>query len=200
MTSSDERRENGCVGAKLLAAPLRVRTGDVQLEGGDDPAVSQPSHHLDVVIGGVTYDVDYDTGALEVPLQPRQIHGSNPFQPRVGQADRVEHAASELRHARTGVAMSRFGTHRLGDHTTQALEVDNPSHLPAKSRRSGGKEHRILKRCSEYLDHSATQPSPPPLPPPPFPPQNDVVQQRANRVFDRTVLRRKVSAGGSRVE
>ena len=58
--------------------------------------------------------------------------------PRIGEANRVEHAAAKLRDAQRRVAAARFGSDCLRHDAAQGVEVDDAVELAPKTGGTGG--------------------------------------------------------------
>ena len=86
--------------------PARVLGQDrLSSKPGDPRRSVESGHDLGVFLDREADDVDQDLGAPEVGREPGQLVAADPLEPRIGQPDRVEHAAPELGHAGRRVAV-----------------------------------------------------------------------------------------------
>jgi hypothetical protein len=75
----------------------------------------------------------------------------HPFDSRISESYRVQHASGELRRTRRGVAGAGFQGNSLGHHATKAIEIQDSIEFSPEAGRSSGKEERILKPAAEQL-------------------------------------------------
>ena len=70
---------------------------------------------------------------------------ANFFHPRVGEPNRVDHAALELCHARCARAVAPLDAHGLGNESAEFFDVDYSRQLSAIGGSARGQQNRILK-------------------------------------------------------
>ena len=87
--------------------------------------------------------------------EPRQVRLTHLAEPRIGQADGVEHAAAKLGHARRTVARPRLERDGLGHQPAERIEVHHPVELATVSGRPRCEQQRILEADPEYVGATA---------------------------------------------
>ena len=75
----------------------------------------------------------------------------------IRETDRVDHPATELRHARRGSPRARLRAHRFRDEPTQRPEIDHAFQLVPVGGRAGGEDDGILESetCRLNLESGA---------------------------------------------
>jgi hypothetical protein len=63
----------------------------------------------------------------------------------IRQPDSVDHAALEFSDAWGARSVTTLDTHRLGDESSERVEIHNARQLTTVGSRASGKQHRILK-------------------------------------------------------
>src|SRR6202012_414049 len=123
--ANDQFAQQPPVGAKDLAAVLRVRAGGIQLIG-DDAALRfvQRLDDGDVVFDFIAEDIG-DDAAGRIPGQWRQLGFKKCFDADILQSDGVDHASGGLDDARSLIAGHRLARKALGDESADAVEGDD---------------------------------------------------------------------------
>jgi hypothetical protein len=130
----NDRRQRLGVTHELGAAGFHVRAADVELiavdrsrpvDGSDAERFLDPHDDGRKVVDRRPNDVHQLPGVREMAAEPCEMIASNRLEPRVGQADRVDHPRAEVGDAQRGVSLSWLGAHGLGDDTAKAIQIDD---------------------------------------------------------------------------
>jgi hypothetical protein len=84
--------------------------------------------------------------------EPGKMIGAHGVDPRVGEANRVEHPSGELGDSGRRISLSRLERDGLRHHTAQPVEINDAIEFSPKTSRPGRKQNGILEGDSGDAD------------------------------------------------
>jgi hypothetical protein len=141
----DHRRERAQVRPELEPAGLHVGAADVELEAVHRRSPVESLDDDGELLDGKPDDVHEDARARDGGGETRQVLATYRVEPRIGEADGVDHPSRELGDARCRIALSWLDAHRLGHEPAYGVELDDARQLVAVAGRAGGEHDRVLE-------------------------------------------------------
>ena len=145
------------VAREVDAAVARVGAGDVQFVPGQPLVIVEHAHHFHVVFHLVAEHVGEDRRAQAG--QRRQFVPDEGAHADILQADRVDHAAFALIHARRRIAFDGLARQALHHEAAQRVEIHQLFEFHSVSEGAAGRQHRVAqcdaaKRRPQVRRHS----------------------------------------------
>src|SRR6185437_6240623 len=136
--------ERSRIAAKLDAPVLRVRTGNVQLEGSNAFAVIQDFKRVLVIFARVPKDVGDHDGVLESAQLGKFFFNERPGTD-VLQANRVQHSRGGFVQTRRRIANHRFARQPFYDEPAQAFQMHDVFELDTVAEGATGRNYWVLE-------------------------------------------------------